>query len=44
YHNNFGKGKVIDVTGRGEGKKASIHFDKVGIKNIILKYANLRIG
>ena len=44
YHNNFGKGKVIDVTGRGEGKKASIHFDKVGVKNIILKYANLRIG
>lgn len=43
YHNNFGKGKVIDVTGRGEGKKASIHFDKVGVKNIILKYANLTI-
>lgn len=44
YHNNFGKGKVIEVTGRGDAKKASIHFDKVGVKNIILKYANLRLG
>lgn len=43
FHNNFGNGKVIDVTGRGEAKKASIHFEKVGVKNIILKYANLTI-
>lgn len=44
FHNNFGKGKVMDVTGRGESRKAQIHFDKVGVKNIILKYANLRTG
>ncbi len=43
FHNNFGRGKVIDVTGRGEAKKAQIHFEKVGIKNIILKYANLTL-
>ncbi len=43
-HNNFGKGRVIELTGKGEGKKAQIAFDKVGIKNIILKYANLRIA
>ena len=43
FHNNFGNGRVIDVTGRGDAKKASIHFDKVGVKNIILKYANLTI-
>lgn len=43
YHNNFGKGKVIEVTGRGDAKKAQIHFEKVGMKNIILKYANLTI-
>jgi DNA helicase II / ATP-dependent DNA helicase PcrA len=43
FHNNFGKGRVIEVTGRGDAKKASIHFDKVGVKNIILKYANLTI-
>jgi len=44
FHNNFGKGKVIELTGRGESRKAQIQFDKVGIKNIILKYANLRLG
>jgi len=44
FHNNFGKGKVVEVTGRGEARKAQIHFDKVGVKNIILKYANLRLG
>ncbi|MEO8512002.1 MAG: UvrD-helicase domain-containing protein [Ignavibacteria bacterium] len=43
FHNNFGNGRVLDVTGRGDAKKASIHFDKVGVKNIILKYANLTI-
>ena len=43
FHNNFGMGKVIDVTGRGDAKKAQIHFEKVGIKNIILKYANLTL-
>lgn len=43
FHNNFGKGKVIEVTGRGDARKAQIHFDKVGMKNIILKYANLTL-
>jgi len=43
YHNNFGKGRVIEVTGRGDSKKAQIQFDKAGLKNIILKYANLTI-
>jgi hypothetical protein len=43
YHNNFGKGKVLDLTGKGDQKKAQIKFDKVGVKNIILKYANLQI-
>ncbi|MCI0448345.1 MAG: UvrD-helicase domain-containing protein [Chlorobi bacterium] len=43
YHNNFGKGKVLDVTGRGDSRKAQIEFEKVGVKNIILKYANLTL-
>lgn len=43
FHNNFGKGKVIEVTGRGDSKKAQILFDKAGVKNIILKYANLTV-
>jgi DNA helicase-2/ATP-dependent DNA helicase PcrA len=44
YHNNFGKGKVLETSGKGDTRKAQIHFERVGIKNIILKYANLRIG
>ena len=44
YHNNFGRGRVLQLSGRGESKKAQIDFDKAGVKNIILKYANLRLG
>jgi ATP-dependent DNA helicase UvrD/PcrA len=44
FHNNFGKGRVIELSGRGDSKKAQIDFDKVGMKNIILKYANLKIA
>jgi DNA helicase-2/ATP-dependent DNA helicase PcrA len=44
YHNNFGRGKVIELSGKGDSKKAQIKFDKVGVKNIILKYANLRVA
>jgi len=43
YHNNFGRGRVIELSGRGDNKKAQIYFQKVGIKNIILKYASLKI-
>jgi DNA helicase-2/ATP-dependent DNA helicase PcrA len=43
YHNNFGRGRVLELSGRGDSKKAQIDFDKVGVKNIILKYANLRL-
>jgi DNA helicase-2/ATP-dependent DNA helicase PcrA len=44
YHNNFGRGRVLELSGRGESRKAQIDFGKVGVKNIILKYANLRLG
>jgi DNA helicase-2/ATP-dependent DNA helicase PcrA len=44
FHNNFGKGRVIELSGRGDSRKAQIQFDKVGLKNIILKYANLTIN
>ncbi|RPI16766.1 MAG: DNA helicase [Ignavibacteriae bacterium] len=43
YHNNFGRGRVIETSGKGDTRKAQIQFDKVGVKNIILKYANLRV-
>jgi DNA helicase-2/ATP-dependent DNA helicase PcrA len=43
YHNNFGKGRVVELSGKGSNRKAQISFDRAGLKNIILKYANLKI-
>lgn len=43
YHNNFGRGRVVELSGKGDSRKAEINFEKVGLKNIILKYANLRL-
>jgi len=42
-HNAFGNGKVIQVEGSGENKKAIIYFDKFGQKNILLKFAKMKI-
>lgn len=44
HHERFGKGKVIELTGRGDSKKATIHFTKAGLKTVILKYANLKFN
>jgi DNA helicase II / ATP-dependent DNA helicase PcrA len=43
YHDYFGKGIVLSVTGKGKDKKADIHFENIGIKKIILKYAKMRV-
>jgi hypothetical protein len=43
YHDHFGKGTVLTVTGKGKDKKADIHFEKIGIKKIMLKYAKMRV-
>lgn len=42
-HNRFGKGKVIGVEGEGASKKAAIFFKNVGQKQLLLKYAKLKI-
>ena len=41
-HEVFGKGKVIEVSGGGEMRKASVRFESVGVKNLVLKFAKLR--
>ncbi|MBI5404335.1 MAG: UvrD-helicase domain-containing protein [Ignavibacteriae bacterium] len=43
YHDTFGKGTVISVSGKGLDKKADIYFDDIGLKKIILKYAKMRV-
>ncbi|WP_127845285.1 ATP-dependent helicase [Psychroflexus aestuariivivens] len=42
-HARFGKGKVVEVSGAGMDKKASINFENGGIKNLILKFAKLKM-
>ncbi|MBI3586830.1 MAG: UvrD-helicase domain-containing protein [Ignavibacteriales bacterium] len=42
-HEMFGKGKVIRISGEGESAKAVVHFDDYGVKNLILKFARLRL-
>ena len=42
-HNRFGKGEVIKLEGTGANKKAEIQFGTAGKKNLLLKFANLKV-
>ncbi len=42
-HQRFGKGKVLSTEGNGPNRKATVFFPVVGQKNLILKFARLKI-
>jgi DNA helicase-2/ATP-dependent DNA helicase PcrA len=42
-HERFGKGKVINLEGVGPNKKATVFFPGVGNKQLLLRFAKLRI-
>ena len=42
-HQRFGKGKVLSVEGAGASKKAAIFFQSVGQKQLLLKFAKLKV-
>ncbi len=42
-HSRFGIGKVISMEGSGESAKAIIFFQKEGQKNLLLRFAKLKI-
>jgi DNA helicase-2/ATP-dependent DNA helicase PcrA len=42
-HQRFGKGKVLSVEGLGGNKKATVFFNKVGQKQLLLKFAKLTL-
>lgn len=42
-HNRFGRGEVIKLEGSGANKKAEIQFGAAGKKNLLLKFANLKV-
>ncbi len=42
-HMRFGRGKVLQIEGVGQDKKAEIHFENGGIKKLLLRFAKLKI-
>ena len=38
-HSRFGRGKVINIEGTGDNEKATVEFDQVGRKQLLLKFA-----
>ncbi|NJX17220.1 ATP-dependent DNA helicase, partial [Tamlana crocina] len=42
-HLRFGKGKVLNIEGVGQDKKAEIHFENGGLKKLLLKFAKLKV-
>lgn len=43
FHEKFGQGRVIAIEGDGANKKATVVFQTAGQKNLLLKYANLKV-
>ncbi|VVU99983.1 ATP-dependent DNA helicase PcrA [Mesonia oceanica] len=42
-HMRFGKGKVLNIEGAGQDKKAEIDFETGGMKKLLLRFAKLKI-
>lgn len=42
-HNRFGRGEVVEMQGSGDGTKATVRFEHVGQKTLLLKYAKFTI-
>ena len=42
-HQRFGKGKIISIEGTGSNKKATVFFNGIGQKQLLLKFAKLKI-
>lgn len=40
-HPVFGAGTVLDVSGAGPNQKLRVRFDRVGVKTLVLRFANL---
>jgi DNA helicase-2/ATP-dependent DNA helicase PcrA len=42
-HQRFGKGKVLNVEGSGPSRKATVFFPVIGQKQLLLKFARLKV-
>jgi len=43
HHERFGQGKILQIEGQSDNKKAIIFFDDIGQKTLLLKFAKLDI-
>jgi DNA helicase-2/ATP-dependent DNA helicase PcrA len=43
-HQRFGKGVVTKMEGVGDSRKASVLFNEYGEKQLVLKFAKLRLA
>ncbi len=42
-HRKFGKGRVLTKDGQGEDAKVRVHFNSVGARTLVLRYARLEV-
>ena len=42
-HNRFGRGEVLRIEGTGDMTKATVQFENVGTKQVLLKFAKFTI-
>ncbi|MBR1799785.1 MAG: UvrD-helicase domain-containing protein [Bacteroidales bacterium] len=43
HHDKFGQGKVLTIEGSGDSRKATVFFEGIGQKQLMLKFAKLSI-
>ena len=43
-HEIFGEGKILQISGSGDTTKITIDFEDAGMKNLLLKFANLKLA
>ena len=42
-HSIFGLGKILQISGSGDMQKVTISFEEQGVKNLLVKFANLKL-
>ena len=43
FHERFGRGKVVTIDGTGQNRKATVFFKSVGDKQLLLRFAKLKV-
>lgn len=42
-HQRFGHGEILSIDGEGENTKATVRFDEVGVKQLLVKFARFEV-